>query len=444
MSDAMRDALSEGEREESATDTVCVVGMGYVGLPLAVAFDRRGADVIGLDVDESKIDTLASGVDATNEIGDETIADGEIEYTTDAAAVADAGYVIVTVPTPVDDQHNPNMDYVEAAGRSIGAHVRPGTTVVLESTVYPGATRGILVPALEEESGLTVGEDIHVGYSPERLAPGTEHGLGEVVKIVSGESPEVRDDLVRLYEQVVDAGVYPAPSIEVAEAAKVFENVQRDINIALVNELSITCDHLDLNTAEVLEAAETKWNFHDGYRPGLVGGHCIPVDPHLLAHRSESEGYSPKLILQAREINEYMPKHAAELTIKGLNRCGNVIRDSRVLVLGLAYKPNVGDIRTSEVSGVIAELKEYGAEVVGYDPHADPHATTEAFDIPIADQLSFDGFDAIVLATGHDEFAAFDLEAIADALNDDPFLMDIAGLYDRDSATESGFAYDRL
>lgn len=444
MSDTMRDTATETVTDDASTDSICIVGMGYVGLPLAVAFDRQGADVIGFDVDEAKIETLSDGIDATKEVGDETIVDGDIHFTTDPASIGDAEYVIITVPTPVDDQHNPNMDFIEAAGETIGTHARPGTTVVLESTVYPGATREVLVPAIESTSELEVGKDIHVGYSPERLAPGTEHGLSEVVKIVSGESEEVRKDLVRLYEQIVDAGVYPAPTIETAEAAKVIENVQRDLNIALVNELSIVCDHMDLEAEEVLEAAETKWNFHDGYRPGLVGGHCIPVDPHLLAHRSEIAGYSPKLILQAREVNEYMPKQAAELTLKGLNRCGKILRESRVLVLGLAYKANVGDIRTSEVNGVIAELKEYDVDVVGHDPHANPEMIREEFDIPILDELSFENFDAVVVATGHDEFRSIDLDHLAEELNEHPLLMDIAGLFDRTSVADSGIEYVHL
>jgi UDP-N-acetyl-D-galactosamine dehydrogenase len=298
-------------------------------------------------------------------------------------------------------------------------------------------------PILEEESGLKVGEDIYLGYSPERLAPGTDRTLRDVKKIVSGSDEETLERLSALYGSVVDAGIYEAPNIETAEAAKVTENVQRDINIALVNELSIICDHLGIETRDVLEAAGTKWNFHH-YHPGLVGGHCIPVDPNYLAHGSKREGYQPKLILQAREVNEYMPKHTAELTLRALNEQGKVLRDSRVLVLGLAYKPNVGDIRTSEVRGVIRELHEYGVEVVGYDPHADDDAMREYFGVDVQSELDFESFDGVVLATPHDEFSDLDPREIADELNDDPVLIDVMSALDGEAAREAGFVYDTL
>ena len=424
-------------------ETVAIVGLGYVGLPLAVAFDEADYHVVGYDVDEERVGSLDSGVDPTDEVGDEAVAGGDVLFTTDPVQLSDADYVIVTVPTPVDDRGNPNLGAVEAAAKTIGEHLSTGTTVVLESTVYPGATREILIPALEEGSGFTRGEEFHVGYSPERLAPGTDRGLRDVVKIVGADDSGVRDELAELYESVVDAGVHRADSIEVAETAKVIENVQRDINIALINELAIICSRLGVDTDAVLEAAGTKWNFHD-YEPGLVGGHCIPVDPHYLAYRSEAEGFSPKLLLTGREINKQVPKYAAERAVKGLNECGKVLQDCRLLVLGLAYKPNVGDIRTSAVGGMIAELGEYGISVTGYDPHADDDAMHEEFGIDIASEVDCEGYDGVVVATGHDEFSEIDLDDLHDQLGVDPLLMDVDGVFDEEAATDRGFNYRRL
>lgn len=441
----MSEATSAEEVEPSVEQKrIAIVGQGYVGLPLAVAFDQEGHEVIGFDIDEEKISALNDGVDTTEgDLGDDTVAESEVSFTTDVAAIERADYVIVTVPTPVDEMGNPNLDFIESAARTVGPHLTSGATVILESTVYPGVTREVMGPILEEESGLAVGESLFLGYSPERLAPGTDRTLREVKKIVSGSDDDVLADLSALYGTVVNAGIHEAPNIEAAEAAKVTENVQRDINIALMNELSIICDHLDINTNDVLEAAGTKWNFHH-YHPGLVGGHCIPVDPNYLAHGSEREGYQPKLILQAREVNEYMPKHTAELTLKALNEQKKVLSDARLLVLGVAYKPNVGDIRTSEVRGVISELQEYGVELDGFDPRADNEASEDYFGIEMHENLDFTGYDGIVLATPHDEFDNLDLEATASALNENPVLMDVENAIDGDEARAAGFVYNSL
>ncbi|MFC7045294.1 nucleotide sugar dehydrogenase [Halobacteriaceae archaeon GCM10025711] len=425
-------------------DRVCVVGLGYVGLPLAVAFDDENHDVIGYDIDPDKVERLRSGEDPTGDVGDGAVASSTVEFTSNPAAIGDADVVIITVPTPVDSLQTPNLEFVRSAGRTVGEHLSPGTTVVLESTVYPGATRDELAPAIEEASGYTAGEEFYMGYSPERTSPGeTGRGVRDVKKIVSGQTPEVRDRLAALYDTIVEPGVYPAPDIETAEAAKVIENVQRDLNIALMNELAIVFDRMGLETTDVIEAAATKWNFHE-YTPGLVGGHCIPVDPHYLAFKSEREGFSPKLILQAREINEYMPKHTAEMTLKALNQRGNVLQESTVLVLGLAYKPNVGDIRTSEVGEVIKELQEFNVDVVGHDPHVDVAASRDEFDIPIQEEASFDGFDAVMLATPHDEFDDLDLARMHDEMADDPLFVDVMGALDEATVNDHGFAYRRL
>ncbi|ELY56403.1 nucleotide sugar dehydrogenase [Natronococcus jeotgali] len=422
--------------------SVCVVGLGYVGLPLAAAFDAAGNAVTGFDVDPDKVETLESGVDPTGDVGDEAITDGEIEYTTDSAAIADAEFVIVAVPTPVDDNEKPNLGIVESAARSVGEQLTEGTTVVLESTVYPGATREVVVPALEEASGLRAGEDFGVGYSPERMVPGdSEHGLANVVKIVSALTDETRDDLVELYGTVVDAGLHEAPSIETAEAAKCVENTQRDVNIALMNELAMVCDELGLDTEAVLEAAGTKWNFHD-YRPGLVGGHCIPVDPFYLLYQSERHGFDPELIRTSREVNESVSDHLAEMTVRALNDSEKVLKNSRVLVAGLTYKPDVDDIRTSKIGQVIEELESYGIEVVGYDPHADDDAMREEFDIEIQPALSVADFDGLVVGTPHSEFRDLSLGSLANDMADDPVLVDVDGAFDEESA--AAFTYRTL
>lgn len=430
--------------EDRSSYDLCIVGLGYVGVPIATAFDRGGYDVVGYDVDPETVDQLANGHDPTGDVGDDRIADSDLTVTTEPRVIDAVDYVIVTVPTPVDDLKNPNLAFVEQAGNTIGRHITPGTTVVLESTVYPGATREILGPAIEETSGLVAGEEFYLGYSPERLVPGDdENGFEDVVKIVSGQTDAVLEDLAELYGSVVDADVHRAPSIEVAETAKCIENIQRDLNIALVNELAITCSNLGIDTHAVLEAAGTKWNFHE-YSPGLVGGHCIPVDPFYIIYESKRNGFSPQLIEQARKINDYMPKHVGKETLKALNACGNVLGDSTVLVLGLAYKPNVGDVRTSAVAGTIDALEDYDVDVVGYDPHATTAEIREEFGIEAQTELSFDGVDCVLVATPHDEYTELDFTAAAAEMAADPLLVDVMGALDADEYTNTDITYRRI
>lgn len=440
------DSKYQNQIQQPKPATICVVGLGYVGLPLAVGFDREGHNVVGYDIDDEKVETLQDGTDTTGDLGDGTVAESDVTYTSDPAAIAEAEYVMITVPTPVDDSQQPDLRFIESAGRTVGEHMSEGTTVVLESTVYPGATREVLVPELEESSDLACGEEFSVGYSPERATPGdADHDLQSVVKVVGGQTEAVVDDIADLYETVVDAGVHRVPSLEAAEASKVVENIQRDLNIALVNELAMAFEHMDvdLDTRTVLEAAGTKWNFHD-YRPGLVGGHCIPVDPYFFTYRSKREGFVPKLTLSSREVNESMPEHVSELLIKALNDCGKTLKDSRVLVLGLTYKPDVADIRTSKIDGAIDRLQEFDIDVVGFDPQADNDAMREQFDIDVQEPLSFDGFDGVVLATPHQEFLNLDLDAVAEALDDDSALVDVSGALNPDSVMERGISYRRV
>jgi len=419
------------------TRSICVVGLGYVGLPLAVAFDEADHTVIGFDIDREKVSQLHHGVDPTDDIGGERIDDSTIEFTDDPTEIERAEFVIVALPTPVDDLKNPDLAFIESGGEMIGEHIQEGATVILESTVYPGATEEILLPAIERTSGATAGEEFTVGYSPERLVPGDdEHGLRKVVKIVSGQTEEVADELEMLYGSVVDAGIHKAPSIKTAEAAKCIENIQRDLNIALVNELAIACNAIGLDTHHVLDAAGTKWNFHD-YRPGLVGGHCIPVDPFFMIYESKRNGFTPQLIEKAREINDYMPQHVGTETLRLLTDTGKAPSESTVLLLGLTYKQNVEDIRTSAVDGVVKKLDGFNVDVVGYDPRADPHACRDEFGIPIQERLSFEDVETVVLSAPHDELLAIDYEDVANRMAPDPGLIDVHSQLDSARLRES-------
>ncbi|MDB2293258.1 nucleotide sugar dehydrogenase [Halorubrum ezzemoulense] len=429
--------------QDGGTATICVVGLGYVGLPLAVGFDQAGHTVRGYDISPTTVEQLRHGEDPTGDVGDAAVSESDIEVDTDPAVIEDADVVVVTVPTPVTDENDPNLDFVEQASATVGEHLSAGATVVLESTVFPGATREIVAPTIEEASGFKLGEEFSVGYSPERLVPGDDaHSLENVVKIVSGSDDETLVELVALYESIVDVGVHEAPSLEVAEAAKCIENVQRDVNIALINELSVACDRLGIDSNAVLEAAGTKWNFHD-YRPGLVGGHCIPVDPFFFIYQSKKNGFDPELIETAREVNEYMPKHVAKMTIKALNQAGKVLKESRVLVLGLTYKPNVEDIRTSAIDGTIEHLEEYDVEVVGHDPHARDDAMRGEFEINVQPDLSFEGFDAVILGAAHDEYVELDFTNVAAELSGDAVIIDSEGVIESDLNDLDVF-YDRI
>ncbi|MCU4975358.1 nucleotide sugar dehydrogenase [Halobacteria archaeon AArc-m2/3/4] len=440
----MSEARFSENRPSPKRRTICVVGLGYVGLPLAYEFSRTSYNVIGYDINPEKIDRLASGFDVTGDVGDEAIEECDITFTDDPSAISQAGFVLITVPTPVTELKIPDLTYVEQAGETVGRHVEPETIIVLESTVYPGATREILIPAIERTSNLTVGEDVFVGYSPERVVPGdTEHGIRDVMRIVSGQTDDVLEEVAALYETIVDAGVHRASEIEIAEAAKCVENIQRDINIALVNELAIACEHLELDTRAVLEAAETKWNFHK-YRPGLVGGHCIPIDPFFIITEAQRHGFTPKLIQQARAVNEYVPKHVAELSFRCMNECEKVPRSSTVLVFGLSYKPGVADIRTSAVSGTIHHLESYGVDVIGFDPYVDRHVAEAELEIEIQETLSFDEIDGMILATPHDMIHSIDLRQVASDMAVNPFIVDVDRVLDERDVTNLGFNYRTL
>ena len=430
-----------------------VVGMGFVGIPLAVAFDAVGHDVVGFDVDPERVSELRQGRDPTREVGEGALRETDAQFTDDPAALDGFDYAVVTVPTPIDDWHRPDLATVTAAGRTVGDHLDPGATVVLESTVYPGGTREVLVPALEAASGLAAGEDFSVGYSPERLAPGPGDGysLRQTSKIVSADDDQTLADLVALYESIIDETIHPAPTIETAEAAKCLENVQRDVNIALVNEFVVGCRSLDadLDPWAVLDAARTKPAFHD-YRPGIVGGHCIPVDPHLLAKRFDRSGFHPAIIESARRTNDSFPGFLAERVVKnvagvearartdGANPDSHLERPPagtgpsgfRVLVLGFAYKANVNDVRNDSLETLVEELDAFGAAVHGHDPMVDDDRLAATFGVEPVSRPQFSAYDAVVVTTLHDDFREYDLDEHA-ASDAPPYVLDLTGHFRR-------------
>jgi len=429
---------------------ILVVGLGFVGIPLAVAFDDAGHDVVGFDIDEKRVRGLRRGNDPTSEVEDDTLAKTDVEFTADPTAIEGFDYAIVTVPTPTDDWHRPQTDMIAAAGQTIGDHLQPGATVVLESTVYPGGTREVLVPALESASGLQAGHDFNVGYSPERLAPGPTDGYGlrNTSKLVSADDDETLSELVALYGSIIDATVHPAPSIETAEAAKCLENVQRDVNIALINEFVIGSRQLDidLDPMAVLDAAGTKPAFHE-YCPGIVGGHCIPVDPHLLAKRFNRSGFYAELIESARRTNESFPRHVAEQVAKNVSRRAvakadgfgaealseGIVTDTasggfRALVLGFAYKANVSDARNDAIGTLVDELASYGGFVDGCDPLVDDDILANEFDAHPVEDPDFSAYDAVVVTTLHDQFRKYNLDDYA-STDGPPYVLDLTGYF---------------
>ena len=388
----------------AADPTVAVVGLGYVGLPLAVAFGSRYR-TIGYDLSAAKVASYRDGVDPTGEVDAQQFAGASgLSCTADEAALADADFIVVAVPTPVDDAHRPDFGPLLSASASVGRHLKRGATVVFESTVYPGATEEICVPVIEKASGTTWKRDFFVGYSPERINPGDkEHTLPRIVKLVSGDTPETLERVAAVYGSIVPAGVHRASSIKVAEAAKVIENTQRDLNIALMNELALIFHKVGIDTLEVLEAAGTKWNFL-AFRPGLVGGHCIGVDPYYLTHMADKIGYHPQVILAGRRINDGMGKFIAEQTVKQLIQSGMPVKGAHINVLGLTFKENCPDIRNSRVIDVVHELASYGADVHVHDPVADPHEARREYGIDLVPWDALPRARAIVAAVAHSHF----------------------------------------
>ena len=425
---------------------LALVGLGYVGMPIAYAFSKK-VPTIGYDLNEKKIEQYRQGFDPTAEIGNDRIANCEIQFTADQSDLDKAKFFIIAVPTPVNPDHTPDLRPVIGASHSVGKHLSEGSIVVYESTVYPGVTEDICVPILEQESGLKCGRDFKVGYSPERINPGDkEHRLENIVKIVSGCDDEALEQIASTYELVIDAGVYRAPSIKVAEAAKVIENSQRDINIAFMNELSIIFNRMDIDTLEVLKAAGTKWNFLH-FTPGLVGGHCIGVDPYYLTYKAEEMGYHSQIILSGRQINDGMGAYVAQNLIKHLAKQAIPINEARVAILGYAFKENCPDARNSKVHDIYSELREFSIEPLVFDPVADSNDVSTIYGVDLVGLDALRDLDAIIVATPHKEFAKYDI-AFFDNLyrrgNSSNILFDIKGLYDRDSFVSKNYDYWRL
>lgn len=419
--------------------TIVVVGLGYVGLPLALEFAKNGVKVIGFDLKTKRIEELKKNIDESNEISSEELALGPIEYTTDPESIKRGNFIVAAIPTPVNDENEPDLTLVEKASATIGRNLTKGAIVVYESTVYPGVTEDICVPIIEKESGLKCGQDWFIGYSPERVNPGDkEHTTAKIIKIVSGMNEETLEKIAEVYGTVCKAGVHKAESIKVAEAAKVFENIQRDVNIALVNELALICNKLGISTSDVLKAAGTKWNFLN-FRPGLVGGHCVGVDPFYLVAKAEELGYHPQVITAGRRINDYMPEFVAEEVTKSIIASDKKIEEAKILVMGLTFKENIRDMRNSKITVTIKKLQEKGAEVIGYDPNLTAEEIKEEFGLESVNELS-DKYDAIIVGASHKQFKEMS-EQVKKSLNEKAVLFDINGIYRGEFQKNSDIIY---
>lgn len=438
--------MSLYERIVQGKDKIALVGLGYVGMPIAVAFSKK-VPVIGFDLNKEKIRKYQSGIDPTCEVGDEAIRACSVEFTSDEGRLREAKFFIVAVPTPVNPDHTPDLTPIEGASRILGRNLPKGSIVVYESTVYPGVTEEVAVPILEKESGLTCGVDFKVGYSPERINPGDKvHRLETIVKIVSGMDDETLDEVAHVYELVVEAGVHRAESIKVAEAAKVIENSQRDINIAFMNELSIIFNRMGIDTKAVLAAAGTKWNFLR-FEPGLVGGHCIGVDPYYLTYKAEQLGYHSQIILSGRRINDDMGKYVAECLVKNLIRADIPVKGARVAVLGFTFKENCPDTRNSKIMDIVRELREYGIEPVITDPVADRSEALREYGVTLSELSEVREMDAVILAVAHEQYRGLTLEQIDGMFAPGhrvKVFSDIKGVCDRRACEQAGFLYWRL
>ena len=430
----------------SGKEKLSLVGLGYVGMPIAVAFARK-IKVVGFDLNEKKIELYKSGIDPTNEVGNDVIKNTKVDFTADPSKLKEAKFHIVAVPTPVNDDHTPDLTPVEGASRILGQNLTKGSVVVFESTVYPGVTEDICVPILEKESGLKCGVDFKIGYSPERINPGDKvHRLETITKIVSGMDEETLDTVAKVYELVVEAGVYRADSIKVAEAAKVIENSQRDINIAFMNELSIIFNKMGIDTKSVLEAAGTKWNFLK-FQPGLVGGHCIGVDPYYLTYKAEELGYHSQIILSGRRINDDMGKYVAESMVKNLIKADIPVKGAKVAILGFTFKENCPDTRNTKVIDIYKELGEYGITPIVVDPAADADEAKRLYGITFDTMDAVKNMDAVIVAVAHKEFLSLDKEKISaffDPNHSKKVFMDIKGLFDRKEYLTEDYIYWRL
>ena len=415
--------------------SICVVGLGYVGLPLALELGKKFR-VIGFDISESRVEMMRRAEDPSEELEAADFDNRDVTFTADAEAIKEASFFIVAVPTPVDESRTPNLRPLLGASSTVGRALKRGDIAVFESTVYPGCTEEDCVPILERESGLRYGDDFGVGYSPERINPGDkEHTVATILKIVSGNDPETLAVVSGIYGDVITAGLYEASSIKVAEAAKVIENSQRDLNISFVNELSVIFKRIGIDTQDVLDAAGTKWNFLP-FKPGLVGGHCISVDPYYLLHKSVKLGYDPQVIASGRRVNDSMPAFIAKELVQALLKGNRNPKQSKVLVLGVTFKENVSDIRNSKVVDVVRELMDFGVNVHLYDPHASPNEVAHEYKLSMIDEIGRD-YDAIVVAVAHNQFKAYSLDDLRKISRDGLCLFDLKGIFDRDNLADN-------
>ena len=433
------------EKLVSGEEKLSLIGLGYVGMPIAVEFAKRGIKVIGFNRTSAKIELYKKGIDPTHEVGDEAIRNTTVDFTCDPTRLREAKFHIVAVPTPVNKDHTPDLTPVESASRTIGKNLTKGSIVCYESTVYPGVTEDVCVPILEAESGLKCGVDFKVAYSPERINPGDKvHRLNTIKKIVSGMDAETLDCVANVYSIVVDAGVHRAESIKVAEAAKVIENSQRDINIAFMNELSIIFHRMGIDTQQVLAAAGTNWNFLKFY-PGLVGGHCIGVDPYYLTYKAEMMGYHSQVILAGRRINDDMGAFIAQSCVKQLIASDKNVRNAKVAILGFTFKENCPDIRNSKVYDIVKELREYGIEPLITDPVADTTILHKEYDVEFCGEDAIKDMDAVILAVAHDEFKVYDVNKMNGLFgNGKKVLLDVKGMLNKDVFEAAGYSYWRL
>ena len=432
------------EKVKNKLDKISVVGLGYVGMPIAVAFAKK-VNVIGFDISETKINQYKQGFDPTKEVGDDVIKETTVEFTANPEKLKEASFHIVSVPTPLTQDKTPDLKPIESASRTVGQNLTKGSIVVFESTVYPGVTEDVCVPILEKESGLKCGVDFKVGYSPERINPGDKvHRLETIVKVVSGMDEETLEEIAKIYELVIEAGVYRAESIKVAEAAKVIENSQRDVNIAFMNELSIIFDKLDIDTNAVLKAAGTKWNFLN-FNPGLVGGHCIGIDPYYLTYKAEQVGYHSQIILSGRRINDGMGKYVSENVVKNLIKAEKNVQNAKVAILGFTFKENVPDTRNTRIIDIVKELNEYRIKPLIVDPVADAEEAKFEHNIDFVKLENVKDMDAIILAVGHDAFLNLDLSMVdkfyskSNAKN--RVMIDIKGILNRKDFEDAGYQY---
>lgn len=433
---------------EEGKDKLALIGLGYVGLPIAVAFADKGIKVIGFDLNKEKIELYKSGIDPTKEIGNEAISNTSVEFTADENKLREAKFFIVAVPTPVNTDHTPDLTPVIGASKIIGLNLQPGSIVVFESTVYPGVTEDVCLPIIEKISGLKCNEDFKIGYSPERINPGDKvHRLENIHKIVSGCDPEALKTIKEVYDKVIAVGTYPVSSIKTAEAVKVVENSQRDINIAFMNELAMVFDRMGIDTNEVVDGMNTKWNAL-GFRPGLVGGHCIGVDPYYFTYEAEKLGYHSQIILNGRIVNDSMGAYVADAAVKKMICAGKAPAKSKVVILGLTFKENCPDTRNSKVADIYNRLIEYGITPIVIDPWANRRDAQKEYGIILSAEEDARDADCVIVAVGHNEFREKDLNGIMEMFGDMPnsekVLIDVKGLYSVAKLKASGVSYWRL